>query len=366
MEKNNAVLGNLQEKKEYTKQIIITSILIGVGVNTLTSGIIGTLGLESYSLTLVIAGAILSIGAVIYYLLSSIKKLNKEIKLDGFIVYDPENKSLIPIRRYEVVEDMNRYLSAAFSENKAIKSLWESSIISDFKIVGGKSGERAIAIATESGSLFIELLEYCIIEKLSTHLCDYFNNSEMKNVHEISKKEIPDILLENRFLRLFSEEMKNREAFSEQTSKPNDKGRIVSAYHPSGAIYQRFDLILPNGSKVTRKNKNFIEIDTDMFALSLGTLFGGFGSVIPLSFEQQYIKLSDPRKMNTYKFNVEISIHFKPRAIVSSRKWMYYDWADEFIKKMDRYLSKDYFFNKINWSTVQTLLECQKNENNLI
>lgn len=362
MEKNNAILGTLQEKKEYTKQIIITSILIGIGVNTLVAGIVGISGLESYSVTLIFAGAILSTGAVIYYLLSSIKKLNKEIKLDGFIIYDPENKSLVPVRRYEVVEDMIRYLSAAFSENKAMKTLWESSIISDFKIVGGEPGKKAITNTTESGSLFIELLEYCMIEKLSTHLCDYFNDSEMKNVHEISKKEIPDILLENRFLRLFSEEMNNREVFSEQTSKPHDKGKIVAAYHSSGAIYQKFDLILPNGSKVTRKNKNFIEIETDMFTLSLGTLFRGFNSVLPLSFEKRYIGLSDPRRMTTYEINVEISIHFKPLAIVSSRKWMYYAWADKFIERIDRYLSKDYYFNKINWSTVQTLLECQKNE----
>lgn len=360
MKKNNAILATLQEKKEYTKQIVITSILIGVGVNTLTNGIIGLLGIESYNFTLLISGIILSIGAVIYNLLSSISKLNKVVTFDGCFIYDIGGKSIIPVKRYGIVEDMIEYLNAAFSENKAIQTLWESSSISEFKIVGGKTGERAKAITTESGALFIELLEYCIIEKLSTHLCDYFNKNKMKNIHELSRKEIPDILLENRFLKQFSEDMKNREAFLKLSSESGKEGKIVTAYNSSGAIYKRFDLSLPAGSKVTRKNKNFIEVETDMFTLRLGFLFGGFNTILPRSFLTQYIGISDLKNIKTFQFNVEVSIKFKPRAVVSSRKWMYYAWADEFIERMYEYISKDYYLEKINWSTVQTILECQQ------
>lgn len=43
----NDIINALQQKKENTKQIIITSILIAVGANSLTTGLVGALDLKN-------------------------------------------------------------------------------------------------------------------------------------------------------------------------------------------------------------------------------------------------------------------------------------------------------------------------------
>ena len=96
------------------------------------------------------------------------------------------------------------------------------------------------------------------------HLSEYFNNSyEKQRVKDFQRNDIPEVLLSNRFLKLFSEDMFNRAIFACQKDfvldDHNDGGKIVYAETSSGGLYDKFDLILPEKSKITRKNKNQIE-----------------------------------------------------------------------------------------------------------
>lgn len=364
MKQSRKILQALQNEREITRQLIVTSVFIAMGVDSFVTGLLVVLGLDKQAITLLVVGAILSLVAIIYFLLSNINKLDKNIEFTGFVIYKHETKELFQVSQYEISEDMVRYLDAACVENKALKTLWDAEPINKFKIVGGKPGERALAISTHSGALFIELIEYCIVEQLSLHLSAYFNNSNLNAVEKLSRKDIPDILLNNRFLKLFSEDMQNRELFVERSEdkKAPLNGKIVSAYHPSGAIYKEFDLILPTKSKVKRINKNQIVIETNMFSLSISCLFGGFSTNLPRNFEKYYLGIQDHNKNHVYQFNVEITIKFKARSFFLPNKWDYYTWADDFIERMDNYLSKDTYFQKINWATVSTLLRC----NNLL
>ena len=103
--------------------------------------------------------------------------MNQSIKFDGFIIYDKNNHKILSVPEYGISIDMTKFLKSAFSENKAMEKIWNEESIGQFRIVGGKPGEHALGIATHSGALFIELLEYCLIQKLSSHLSSYFNNS---------------------------------------------------------------------------------------------------------------------------------------------------------------------------------------------
>jgi hypothetical protein len=161
--------------------------------------------------------------------------------------------------------------------------------------------------------------------------------------------------------------MHNREVFVESDEKKDfsQGGRVVTAYHPSGAIYKKFDLILPNRSKIKRINKNQIVIDTNLLSLSVSCLFGGFGTVLERGFHKYYLGIEGGYpKYNDYEFNVEISIKFKLRSLFFSEKWKYYMWADDFIEKLTEYLSQELFFERINWDTVYTILQCEKNRLN--
>lgn len=358
--KKITILQSLQKEKENTKQLILTSVFLAIGVDSLTTGLLNLLGLDLQAHLMVFVGLLLVIVAIIYNLIYGISRLDKEAKFEGFVIYNSETKEIVPVNRYEVSEDMVKYLKAAFIENKAMKTLWDKEPINKFCFVGGKEGERVKAITTDSGALFIELMEYCIIEQLSLHLSSYFTNSNLKKTVELSRSDIPDILLDNRFMKLFSEDMKNRELFIEEFNEDTPlNGKIVSAYHSSGAVFNEFDLILPKKSRVKRISKNQILIETNMFSLSVMCLFGGFGAVLPRDFEKNYIGLANDGRFNSYSFNVEISIRFKFASFFFPSKWSYYNWADEFVERIEEYISNEAYFQHINWETASTIIRCQ-------
>jgi len=169
MEKEKRILQAFKKEKDTTKQLVISSVLITFGVNTLNTGVLSYYGLETHSIILIIIGLLFSLGIILFLFISNIKRLNKDVKIDGFVIYNQESRELIVVPKYGISEDMVQYLNASFIENKALKKLWHDEPINQFKIVGGKPGERAMAISTHSGAIFIELLEYCVIEQLSLH-----------------------------------------------------------------------------------------------------------------------------------------------------------------------------------------------------
>lgn len=287
--KKHRLFSTLLQNQKSGYELIMTSVLIAVGVNLLSTGIVELLGFEQKELVLIIIGAVISIGVIIRIMLSKIKELNQTAKIKGFVIYDEENHRIIKVPEYNICTDMVKYLNSACAENQALKKLWNGESIGRIKIVGGKPGERAIGITTHSGALFVELLEYCVIHKLSLHLSAYFNNSyEKQRVRDFQRNDIPEVLLSNRFLKLFSEDMLNRAIFACQegfTPDSNDDGgEIVYAQTSSGGLYDKFELTLPEKSKITRKNKNEIIIDTPILTLTLSCLFGGFGTVLKSGF----------------------------------------------------------------------------------
>lgn len=252
------VFSTLVESQKNSYELIMTSVLIAVGVNLLSTGIIELIGFEYKEAALIAIGIIISLGVVIRISHSKIKELNQAIKIKGFIIYNKENHKILGIPEYEISTDMERYLDCAFSENKALEKLWNENNISQFEFDGREDNEAELESSRYSSDLFVELLEYCVIEKLSTHLLDYFNEfDEKQHVQEFHKNDIPEVLLSNRFLKLFSEDMRNREIFVCQDGYWGDDASdgIVVAQNASGGLYQRFDLILPEKAKLSGKIK---------------------------------------------------------------------------------------------------------------
>ena len=144
----------------------------------------------------------------------------------------------------------------------------------------------------------------------------------------------------------------------------NDGGEIVYAQTPSGGLYDKFELTLPEKSKITRKNKNEIIIDTPILTLTLSCLFGGFGTVLKSGFYKYYLGIQYPQRgYHDYAFNVEVSVKFKVRSLFSKDKELYYAWIDSFLDEIASYIDKDAFFDKINWDSTYSLIRCYKNIN---
>ena len=364
--KRHKIFSSFVEIQKHGTELILTAVLIALGVNLLSSGVVGLFTFEHKEVALIAFGMIISIGVAVRICSNKLKNLNRTTNIKGFIIYDDKERDLIRVPEYDISTDMYRYLHSAFFENKAIEKAWKQDDIRQISIVGGTNEGRAQGIASQSGSLFIELLEYCVMEKLSTHLRDYFNNhNERIRIHEIGRTEIPEILLSNRFLRLFSEEMSNRAAFACDGTQDNNEekaGKVVYAMNSAGALYSRFDLCLPENSKITRKSKNEVVIDTPILSISISCLFGAFGTVLKSGFYRYYLGIDNgQRNYHSYQYNVEVTVKYKIGSLFSKEKEFYYAWIDSFLDALSNYISQTDFFNKINWDTVYTIMLCNYN-----
>ena len=358
------VFSSLVNNKKDNYSLIMTSVLVAVGVNLLSTGIVDIFGFQYSEIIFIVLGILLSLGVIAWNALSKLRALNQTTKFKGFVIYDEDNHKIVDVPEYEISTDMAKYQQCASSENKAFEKLWNKDSISPFRAFDNKFDKKMSDSTTQSGTLFIELLEYCLIEKLSLHLSDYFNDVDDKlKVQEFQKNDIPQVLLSNRFLKLFSEDMINREIFTcraDGYEEDVDNRHVVCAYNFSGGYYHKFDLILPKNSRVTRKGKNEIVIDTPILTLTLTSSFDGFNTVLRSGFNEYYMGFTRHQRasLNDYQFNVEVSVTFKLRSLFLKERTIYYSWIDSFLDTLGEYMGKDRFFERINWDTAYTLIRC--------
>lgn len=324
------IFSSLIDNKRESSGLIMTSVLVAVGVNMLSTGIVDLLGLrfgfQIKEVILITIGIFLSLGVLAWNAWTNFRRLNQTKNSKALLSM---MKSTIRLSAYQSIRFLLIWLSTNSghsSENKALEKLWKEDNISQFRNFRGKIDQNLLNTLTQSGTLLTELLEYCLIEKLSLHLTDYYNKFDGKlKVQEFQKTDIPQVLLTNRFLRLFSEDMINRESFmclSNNFNDENDDCSTVCVLNSSGAYYHKFDLTLPENSKITRKNKNEIIIDTPILTLSLTSLFSGLSTALPHDFYKYYLRSASQHytSLHDYQFNVEISVKFKLTSLFMRKK----------------------------------------------
>lgn len=347
----------VKQQKTNTINIILYSVILGVIINVISNalGIIFNLNPWIY----VTSGIIIALVLIVVTLIHNINKLNQTTENKGaFIIDKQSNNKLITIPDYNISEDMVNNLNAAFVENAAIEKMWQNGSFNVFEFVGVNKEKRIIAKASETSIILIELIEYSILNDFSVFIGDYFNQRHLNNnVINLDQKSIPDILLENRFLKLFSEDPNNRMSFVNDDSE-NDYENVVESYQ-NGAIFRRFQLNLPKGSKVFRLDKNTISIDTKLFTLTIKILFGGFNTFIQKEFFDYYLH-KKKNDCTEFEFNVEIKVKYKLHSIFKIMDWKYYNWLDEYIERLSHYCDIDTFYNDINWKQNKTIIRLLK------
>ncbi len=347
---NNRVVENISVSRTALFEILIAGFFIGV-----CASITGSIFFDELksNLLLVSSGVIIVLAICIWLLSKKFTKSGKaNISVHGFIVYLKESKQLKSIPRYHFSESIGRHISSAFSENEALKRQWENEpLVNAFS---SKKDERADA----SLKLVREAAEYYVIEKLSTHLTDYFNKQhyDKSELTEFSREDVPSILLSNRFLELFSAPMEDRAVFDSERNAPRN-GTVIMSMGKGGAFYSRFDLVLPNGAKVTREN-DAIVIETSSFKLTMAIHCEGTGYVTPRNFERYYLGLDSHRDYRDFNVRFEAGVEFKLLATLKKSKWNYHAWLDGFFHSIERDMSGDQFFDKIAWETVATMIQC--------
>lgn len=365
MKKNN-VFSNLLESQNKIHELISTVVLVAIGVNILCTGVVELFNFPNKEIVFILIGVVILISVIVKTIKTRLKSLNQTTSIDGFFIYNQKEKAIVNVPQYSISRDMANYLDSAFSENKALEMLWKQNHLAHFSI---KTGKHVEGNSSQGGVILNELLEYCVIEKLSILLTDYYNGrSDQLKIKKLGRSDIPEILLQNRFLKLFSEDMENRIAFAGselQKEKKQKKSTIIAAYS-SGAMYHKFDLVLPENSKMFRKNKNTIVLETPLLKLSITSSFDGFSTVLPSGFYSYYLGINNPmHNYSDYQFKVEVVTDFKFKSLFSKEKEVYYAWIDRFFDMLSNYMGEKEYFERINWATVCTMIQCNLNLQNV-
>lgn len=356
----NDFLAQNQKKRGELRGIIVVSIVLAIAVNILVFGIcelVSTGKMSNWFFigigTLVIF--IIAIGSLIIQ-----KKNAKQIVcLKGMLVFDEKNE-IVAIPQYGISESMRNDSLAAFTEKKALANQWYKS--SNIGVVGESAKKK----------LVIELIQYCILDRLSTCLTDYFNSKEQKNLQlkKYKVNDIPDVLLSNHFLKLFTEPMEDREAFS--SNQPSRKGisaieddgthgTVVLAVGKDGAKYELFDLTLPEKTKIAMPNKNTIRLEMKYINLEFSVDFRGYSTVVGNDFYKYYLNMDPAQLIESYLFMVTFTTEIKHPILIGKKQAFYYDWIDLFLGKMDEYISTNSFYERIGWKQLQAQIRIIKN-----
>ncbi len=350
-----------QKNRMELKGIIVISVFLAVAINILVYGFCELF--KDYDKARWIyfgIGLLLLIIILIIYLMSQKANSKQSMDFSGMIIIK-DNDEIVDIPAYRVSEDMNRNISSAFSEKKALEMQWKNS--------------EKIDIFHDSAKkkLIIELIQYCILCKLSTCLTDYFNENKDDKHHlkEYAIQDISTVLLNNRFLKLFTEPMKDREAFMPSNStmrtlrfdNDDDKeGKIVSATGKNGALYNLFELCLPEKTSITMPNENTICLDMQYIVMQFEIKFEGFNTFVCDDFHKYYLDIDSRSEINDYLFRISFVTKIKHPLFIGKKQSFYYEWIDLFMEEMDEYLSSDSFFKKIGWGGLQAQIRILKNK----
>ena len=347
--KDKNILSRLMMLKGGFVDILLVAIALSLSV-----GIFGSVSIELFDLATpsVLIISLTSVLLLVMFLAHRILNgLERIIRYEGSLVFREGEQGLIPVEvpEYKISEKVTEYLLSAFSENPALKKIWDDNPI---ECMPSPKGKREL----NSNSLISQVIEYVILDELSMHIQGYFakNGIDQTVLKEHTREDLPDFLFKNKFYDLFTKPMNERTPFMNHDEDDDSPGKVVWASGEGGAIFNHFELTLPEGASLKRDNNGAIRILTKVFELSLRPRFEGYGSVWPRQFEQLYLGFERFHETHTYQFNLDIEMKFNQLSLLVGKGWEYYGWADSLLDKLESYVDDEKFLENIGWKTVYT------------
>jgi hypothetical protein len=265
---------------------------------------------------------------------------------------------------YEFSGDMARILKAVFYENKAFADAWQREPVTKYWDLDARQA-TAMRVSKEGGlKLLHEALETWLMQELSTQLIDYYDHLDKSEQYtaKFERQHVPSLLLENRVLNLLSTPVIDRAAFVEPsnaakqpTNEPESKGVVYAQFGPGDAIYERFELVLPKGSMLSRHPSGALTIDTPRLQLSLRAKHEGYTASLPFRFISRYYGL-DPMKAAILLIQFEVTGRIKLLGMLHGQGWHLYHWVDSFVDKIEKAASIKAMLTRIQWPSIEALL----------
>lgn len=354
LEREGGYLSTLRINRSQALQLVLLAVVLGLGVDLLATSISSHMDDAErlvLALAMILVALVLLLGRLLW-------PRARKRTFRGFFIYDHSSGGLAKAdNRYELGYYLKHYLDAAFSERPAIKAAWEKNPLSE--LATSDENERD-GDPDKSLELIRQAAEYFILSSFSTRLSDHFRSSEFadQELDTLSHTDIPDVLLQNRFMQIFFEPMENRAAFLDEPDTDGD-GDIVMAQASSGALYERFELVLPKGWKIKRSAVNQIEVFTRKFTLIVKTDCPGYAVNLPTLYATDYLSLGPMLGESGLRFSpycLDISIGIVPKRtwLLTPSGWHYYRWIDEWIEELEPRVSLDAYLEVIGWEVAET------------
>lgn len=368
----NKTLSSLLQKRKELVQLIFIAIILAIGVSFLATAIPQILSLSAAQIFWL--GLISVFVGLAYLSVLIIRARTGKTVIKAAVFINPKSKKTIAPLHYSFMYDLSRTLNAVFQENSALEETWKSHPLTEWHQENENSTEpevkedkeiayfSIIKLSAENDNppskpslILTEATEFVILEQLSNHLSEYFDNSSMRdNVAELLRKDIPHILLENRVLNILTTPIEDRPIFSKaKFDKSPEEGELVSIRGSDGSVYEKFDLMLPVGTNVSRSDDGGLVLDSKRVELSIRCIYEGFAENTPMYFEEGYLGISS-ESIDTLKLEVVVETKIRLRALLTVSGWQTFKWIDSFPDKLVRYADFQYFKEKIGWNTAFT------------
>jgi len=377
----------LARREDFIRVVVIGAV-IALGINLLSVGISQLLPIDK-PITLIV-GAVVTTLSLLYLSKFIFGERHIGTAFKAFIVFDPVKKRIVPVREYAFSEEVYRAIRASFLENKALEAHWENEPLTKERMTNKKSDSNNSDANIETkkeadnisgtgdifafvsrqdsstiekmpepkaASILREAIEFVVLERLSLTLSEYFRSyaDDDRYIKEYIRDDVPALLLQNRILSLLTTPLENRAVFLKQLSKNPPKGEITLALGPDGAMYSRFDLVLPKNTKITRPDPGVLHLENERLELTLTTLYEGFWTSLPFDFIGFYVGY-DPNKVATLQVNIKVDAKIKTWGLFRTLGWEYFRWVDSFMEAVEKFASEDAFFSRINWNALSAHL----------
>ena len=292
---------------------------------------------------------------------------------DAALVLSSDALQPVESEVYRFSQQLALILKAAFHENKAFADAWSREPVTtywehEFSDRGSKPAKPAPA----GLRLLHEALETWLIQRLSTHLTDYYNHLEdgKRNTVTFQREHAPSLLLENRILSLLSTPVSDRPVFLEghgsgvtRSDSGSSKRVVYTQMGPGGALFERFELVLPKGSRLSRRPSGELTIDTPRLHLSLRAVHEGFNASLPFRFVSHYYG-SESFRVSCLLVRVRLTGHVKPLGLLRRQGWDLYRWVDSFADSIEETASVERLLERIQWPTLDALLMAKEAKRN--
>ena len=118
---SSGYLSLLRLNRSQAFELLLVAVVLGVGVNLFAS----YLSNELSAFETLIAGLVVTAAAALFLSGRALRPPPRVRRFTGFFLYDADENVLAPHDpRYGLGHSLQRYLRAAFAENKSMKAIW--------------------------------------------------------------------------------------------------------------------------------------------------------------------------------------------------------------------------------------------------